>query len=70
MIGHIIFNVIDFNLSEVFYDTLLHEIGFIDDWKSDGDDSIVKSYHHTKQNSNIMIRCDKKSKIELFVRNP
>ncbi len=70
MIGHIIINVIDFSISEIFYNTLLQEVGFVEDWKSDEEDSALKSYHHKEQNISLMIRYDKKSTIESFVRNP
>jgi catechol-2,3-dioxygenase len=67
IIGHIIFNVKEFNESELFYDKLLNEMGFKIDYVSEGDFGKMKSYKQGEHN--LYIRFDKNIKSEKFVRN-
>jgi len=67
IIGHIIFNVKDFNDSELFYDKLLTEMGFEIAHISEGDFGIMKSYKQGEHN--LYIRFDRTKKSEEFVRN-
>ena len=67
IIGHIIFNVKEFNDSELFYDKLLTEMGFEIDYVSEADFGIMKSYKQGEHN--LYIRFDRTKKSEEFVRN-
>ena len=67
IIGHIIFNVKEFNDSELFYDKILTEMGFKIDHVSEGDFGIMKSYKQGEHN--LYIRFDRTKKSEKFVRN-
>jgi len=67
IIGHIIFNVKEFNESELFYDKLLTAMGFEIDYVSEGDSGIMKSYKQGEHN--LYIRFDRTKKSEEFVRN-
>lgn len=67
IIGHIILNVKDFDKSELFYDKLLTEIGFMIDHIDEGDFEKVKSYRQGEHN--LWIRFDRQKESEKFVRN-
>ncbi|GGZ90015.1 VOC family protein [Algibacter mikhailovii] len=67
IIGHIIFNVKDFNESELFYDKLLIAMGFEIDYVSEGDFGKMKSYKQGEHN--LYIRFDQNKKSGKFVRN-
>lgn len=67
IIGHIIFNVKEFNESELFYDKILTEMGFEITHISEGDFGIIKSYKQGEHN--LYIRFDRTKKSEEFVRN-
>jgi len=67
IIGHIIFNVKEFNESELFYDKILTEMGFEIDHVSEGDFGKMKSYIQSEHN--LWIRFDQNKKSEKFVRN-
>ncbi|WP_033956917.1 VOC family protein [Psychroserpens jangbogonensis] len=67
IIGHIIFNVKEFNDSELFYDKLLTEMGFEIDHVTEGDLGTMKSYKQGEHN--LYIRYDRAKTSEKFVRN-
>jgi catechol-2,3-dioxygenase len=67
IIGHIILNVKDFDESELFYDKLLTQIGFMIDHIDEGDFGKVKSYRQGEHN--LWIRFDRQKESEKFVRN-
>ncbi len=67
IIGHIIFNVKEFNESELFYDKLLIEMGFEIDYVSERDFVKMKSYKQGEHN--LYIRFDQNKKSEKFIRN-
>ena len=67
IIGHIIFNVKEFNESEIFYDKLLTEMGFEIEYVSEGEFAKMKSYKQGEHN--LYIRFDQNIKSEKFVRN-
>ena len=67
IIGHIIFNVKEFNHSELFYDQLLTEMGFEIDHVDEGEFGNMKSYKQGEHN--LWIRFDRKKDSEQFVRD-
>ena len=67
IIGHIIFNVKEFNESELFYDKLLTEMGFEIDHVSEGEYGKMKSYKQGEHN--LYIRFDRNKESEQFIRN-
>lgn len=67
IIGHIIFNVKNFNDSELFNDKILTEMGFKIDHVTEGDFGIMKSYKQGEHN--LYIRFDQTKESEKFVRN-
>lgn len=67
IIGHIIFNVKEFNESELFYDKLLTKMGFEIDYLSESESGILKSYKQGEHN--LYIRFDRNRESEQFIRN-
>ena len=67
IIGHIIFNVKQFNKSELFYDKLLTEMGFEIDHVDKGEYGKMKSYKQGEHN--LWIRFDKNEESRQFIRN-
>lgn len=67
IIGHVIFNVKEFNESEKFYDQLLIGMGFKVDHVDESDFGKMKSYRQGEHN--LWLRFDKNSESEEFVRN-
>lgn len=67
IIGHIIFNVEEFNASELFYDKLLTEMGFEIDHVDEGEFGKMKSYKQGEHN--LWIRFDQKKESKQFVRD-
>jgi len=66
-IGHIILNVKDFNVSELFYDRFLTKIGFTINHKEEGDFGKIKAYKQGEHN--LWIRFDQNEASKEFVRN-
>lgn len=66
-IGHIILNVSNFEISEVFYDRLLLSIGFHSDYRELDENGASKSYRLNEHN--LWIRWDAKSEHRSFVRD-
>ena len=66
-IGHVIFNVKEYNESEFFYDNLLTEMGFEISHVSEGESVKMKSYKQGEHN--LYIRFDRTKNSEEFVRN-
>ena len=67
IIGHIIFNVKEFNESESFYDRLLTEMGLEIDHVDEGEFGKMKSYKQGEHN--LWIRFDQKKESKQFVRD-
>lgn len=67
IIGHIILNVKDFNISEQFYDRLFLSMGFEINHIDQGDYGQMKSYKQGEHN--LWIRYDKQNPSHDFVRN-
>lgn len=67
MIAHIILNVMDFAVSERFYDEVLGGIGFVCNHREVENGVSVKSY--IKDGHNLWIRYDENSQQNEFVRN-
>ncbi len=66
-IGHIIFNISNFERSEAFYDKVLLGIGFTSNHREDGDEVALKSYRMNEHN--IWIKCEKGADHQSFVRD-
>ncbi len=67
IIGHIIFNVKEFNESELFYDKLLSKMEFEIDHIDKGEFVTMKSYKQGEHN--LWIRFDRQKESEDFVRD-